>query len=207
MGLPQSTWISPEEYLALEMAATGGRSEYIDGEIFPMDGHVSTEGEMAMSGGTWAHNKLSGNAYIAFTLHLNGSPCQVVMNDLRLCVDSANCYFYPDVFVNCGAIENTTHTVNTAKLVVEVLSPSTLTYDRMGKFDAYRQLEDLQEYVLVDSAQSKVEVFRRGENGDWIYHAYVANEIIKLSSIDLNLAMSDLYKGVSFSPVATGNIL
>jgi Uma2 family endonuclease len=187
MGTALKNWLAAEEYLALEMAAKEGRAEYFDGEIY------------AMSGGSQAHNFLTQNMAFALRQHLKGSPCRSFMNDIRLRVDAANCYFYPDVFVSCQASTNTTHTLTSAKLVVEVLSPSTSAYDKSSKFDAYRKLADLQEYVLVDSEQQRVEVYRRATGGDWIYHVYLAGDDVKLASVELIIASNDIYDGVDFS--------
>lgn len=194
-NLRESDWIAPADYLALEMAASGICSEYHDGKI------------VAKALSSMAHSTILGNVVCALHPHLKGSACHVLMSNLRLRIEAANCYFYPDAFVNCDRVEPTAHTLHSAKLVVEVVSAETSHRDRTAKFDAYRQLQDLQEYVLIDSEQEKLEVYRRSECGDWLYHVYAMEDIAELASVELNLSMSELYEGVNFSPVATGNIL
>ena len=68
-------------------------------------------------------------------------------------------------------------------VIVEVLSPGTANYDRTKKLKYYRQIPSLQEYVLVDSEEIVVEVYRRGEGKMWLYYEYEAGEAISLESI------------------------
>ena len=180
MALTQSDWISPEQYLA-EEALSEERNEYFDGLIY------------AMSGGTVAHSTLVLNFYAALRPHLKASPCRAHVTDMRLRVATANCYFYPDLLVHCDVVEAKTTTLESAKVIVEVLSPSTSSYDQGRKFNVYRQLESLQEYVLVESTERNVRVLRRGENGDWILHSFVGQEAIYLPSIDFSVSLTDLY--------------
>lgn len=174
-------WISPEDYLAAEQASPRDRHEYVDGEVY------------LMTGGTLAHNTLALNLGFALRQHLKGSPCRVQVNDVRLHVAEANCYFYPDLLVHCGATSPSDTSVSDARLVVEVLSPSTAGYDRFGKFAKYRKLASLQEYVLVNTDLQWVEVYRRAEGEDWWFHAYNHAETIVLKSLDFRLAVAELY--------------
>ena len=180
MALTQSDRISPEQYLA-EEAVSEERHEYFDGLVY------------AMTGGTLKHNILAMNLLIRLKPHLQGSPCRVFINDIRLKIDSADCYFYPDLLVHCAETAKTNSTVDSAKVVVEVLSPSTSNYDLGKKFDVYRQLESLQEYVLIDSESRSVWVYRRADHGDWIFHAYTRDETLRLASIDFSVSLTELY--------------
>ncbi|QKJ65998.1 Uma2 family endonuclease [Deefgea piscis] len=180
MALTQSEGLSVEQYLADE-AVSEDRHEYFDGLIY------------AMTGGTSAHNTLALNLHMALRPHLKGSPCRIYVNDMRLRVDAANCYFYPDVVVTCEAVDAKTTTLESAKVIVEVLSPATSNYDQGKKFAVYRQLESLQEYVLIDSELKSVRVYRRAEQGDWIFHAYTNDETVRLASIDFSVSLTELY--------------
>ena len=193
MGLPQaqSQWISPEDYLAQEEASLLERSEYYDGEI------------VMMTGGTLGHNTIALNAAVKLRQMLAGSPCRVHINDVRLHVAAANCFFYPDVLVHCGSAAPGEKNLTEARLVIEVLSPSTASIDRGRKFRAYRQLESLIEYLIVDTEQQQIDVYRRAEGGDWLYHAYNAGEQVPLTGIDGSLAVADIYadSGVPEQPL------
>ena len=122
-------------YLAWE-AQQSERHEYFQGNVF------------AMAGGTQNHNTVSGNAYMALRNHLKGTPCQVFIADVRVQVAAVDAYFYPDVVVRCqprAGADGQALSVDAPILVVEVLSDGTATWDRGGKFVAYRQLPGLQE--------------------------------------------------------------
>lgn len=184
MGLPQhsAAHVSPEQYLAQEMASET-RSEYLAGEVF------------AMTGASSAHNVIGGNLYVALRNHLRGGPCQAFMADIKLRVEAANAYFYPDVMVTCSENDcSSAYVKSEPVLVVEVLSPSTALFDRDKKFAAYRQLASLQEYVLVDSQQVGVECYRRGEGGEWILHPYGPEETVALHSVGLSLPVEAVYQ-------------
>ena len=142
---------TPAEYLAMEQAADY-KSEYYGGEIF------------AMSGGTADHSIIGGNFIIALGRRLEAKPCRVFTSDMRLLVKSGGLYTYPDAMVVCGKIqfvERRKDTLTNPLLIVEVLSESTRDYDRGAKFNFYKQIPSLQEYVLVESENARVEVYRR----------------------------------------------
>ncbi len=131
---------SPEEYLALEETAEY-RSEYYRGEIF------------AMAGGSANHNRIARNLLIAFDDALEGKPYEAFITDMRLYVKKNGLYTYPDVMVVCGKLEfvkGRTDTLTNPVVIVEVLSESTEGYDRGTKFELYRAVDTLQDYVLID---------------------------------------------------------
>ncbi len=190
MGLAQENpaYITPEAYLAVEMASDT-RSEYLKGEVFAMVGTSS------------AHNIIVLNIAQALREHLRGGPCQVFALDLKLRVEAANAYFYPDLMVTCSeADRNSDFIKNEAVLVVEVLSPSTALFDRDKKFASYRQLPSLQEYVLVDTEQESIECYRRADNGEWIMHPYGAGETVTLHGLNLTFPIGAAYQDVDFTP-------
>lgn len=190
MGLPQKipAYITPEAYLAVEMASDT-RSEYLKGEVFAMVGTSSM------------HNIIIGNFYMALRNHLRGGPCQVFAMDLKLRVETANAYFYPDLMVTCTEADRRSDFIKTEPLlVIEVLSPSTALFDRDKKFASYRQLPSLQEYVLVDTEQQSIECYRRADNGEWIMHPYVAGESVTLHGLNLTFPIELAYQDVDFTP-------
>jgi Uma2 family endonuclease len=189
MGLPQENpaYITPEAYLAVEMASDT-RNEYLKGEVFAMVGTSST------------HNIIVLNLAQAFRNHLRGGPCQVFAIDLKLRVETANAYFYPDLMVTCTEADRRSDYIKTEPiLVVEVLSPSTALFDRDKKFASYRQLPSLQEYVLVDTEQQGIECYRRADNGEWIMHPYGAGESVTLHSLNLAFPIGEAYQDVDFT--------
>jgi Uma2 family endonuclease len=176
-----------DDYLAWE-ASQSQRHEYVRGEVF------------AMAGGEDRHASATGNVYSLLRQHLRGSRCRVYMNDVKLQVDAANCFFYPDVFVTCSSRDLAERLVKRdAVLVAEVLSPSTAAYDRGDKFAAYRQLPSLQELLLLDLDRRTVELFRRqpgtagaGPHDPWVLHPLTEGDDLQLQSVGCTLAVADV---------------
>lgn len=169
------TGCTVEEYLALEEASIE-RHELIHGEIY------------AMAGGTAAHASVSLNLASAFKNHLRGTSCQSFMAEMRLNVQASDAYFYPDVFVTCGAEQRAQQQAKTdAVLVVEVLSPSTAAFDRGAKFAHYRLLPGLTEYLIIDLETRTADHYRKAENNTWVLHPCSGNDIVELTSVGLHL--------------------
>jgi Uma2 family endonuclease len=183
---------TPAEYLELEEKAEF-RSEYRDGEIVPM------------AGGTTKHNRISLNVASNLTFSLKGQSYEVYMSDVRLWIPPNRQYTYPDVMVIQGEPiywENTTSTVTNPRLIVEVLSKSTGNYDRSEKFDYYRSIPTLQEYILIDQSCYHVLQYVKTSPTQWLLTDYnQAEGIVKLGSIDLALSLTDIYDRVNFAEI------
>jgi Uma2 family endonuclease len=183
---------TPAEYLELEEKAEF-RSEYRDGEIVPM------------AGGTTNHNEISLNVATNLRFSLKGQNYRVYMSDVRLWIPPNRQYTYPDVMLIQGEptyLENTTSTVTNPRLVVEVLSKSTGNYDRGDKFDYYRSIPTLQEYILIDQSRYHVIQYVKANEEQWLMTNYnQAEGIVKLGSIDLALSLNDIYDRVNFDEI------
>jgi Uma2 family endonuclease len=179
-----STFLTPEEYLATERVAER-KSEYRAGEVF------------AMSGASKKHNLIAGNIFASIHQQLKGRSCEVYIGDMRVKVSSAGLYTYPDISVACGDIlfdGDQKDTLKNPTVIIEVLSDSTEAYDRGMKFEHYRKLESLVEYVLVSQDKPHLEVFVRQPDGTWIFsEAKGLQAEILLSSINCLLALADIY--------------
>jgi Uma2 family endonuclease len=172
-------------------------AEYLAWEAVQTERHMFVFGEtFAMAGGTKGHNEAAGGVYIALRLHLKGTPCRTYIGDVRLSVSDAKAYFYPDVLVTCDndGVQDPDPTTTTApKLLVEVLSPSTASFDRGQKFTFYRTLPSLEEYVLIDPDLRTVEVFRKNGNGLWELHFSDADHpSVNLQSVGWSGVIGDL---------------
>ena len=185
------THLTPEEYLAFERKATT-KHEYLNGQI------------VAMSGASFAHNFLTMNTANQLYNQLIGGECQVATSDMRVKVTQIDSYFYPDVVVVCGeprAEDDTFDTLLNPTVVVEVLSPSTETYDRGEKFEHYQQIASLKEYVLISQDKIRVEHYYRQETG-WMQTEFRGLEdVLSLLSIGCELRLQDVYRRVE---VASG---
>jgi Uma2 family endonuclease len=175
-----------EEYLEWE-AQQDIRYEYVNGEVF------------GMNGSTIPHNDIALNFYMNLRPHLHSRGCRINVSDVKLQVSPRSRYYYPDVIVSCDPQDmNARKFIQHPKLIVEVLSPGTSGKDRDEKFTAYLKISTLQEYILIDSEKISVERYCRGEGKMWLYYSYIAGEIVTLSSIEFELAIELLYEGVTF---------
>jgi Uma2 family endonuclease len=162
------------------------RHEFYRGEIF------------TMVGGTARHNRVILNLASRIGDHLDGTRCQVFAEGIK--AGLAEGYLYPDVMVTCGkAVAGDEQVIHDPKLVIEVLSPSTKGYDRRDKYILYRTLESLMEYVLIDPADGRVEVFTPASEDKWTLVDQSKAGVLTLSSIDLELPMEAVFKGVERS--------
>ena len=185
MNLAYAHRFDAEEYLAFEEAQTGSKHEYFQGEIY------------AMVGARDAQVTAAGNLFALLWNRLRGTSCRTYMADMKLRVEAADAFFYPDVFVTCDARDQANpHYKAYPRLVVEVLSDSTASFDRGRKFATYRLLDTLREYVLIDPDSLTVEVFRRGDHADWAFHAYSGTDTLTLASIDCQIELTALFEHV-----------
>ena len=183
---PSHDYISPQDYLAREELSPI-KHEYIDGQI------------NAMAGANDPHVTISLNLGSLLRNHVRGTGCRVYMVDMKAYIETANIFYYPDVMVTCDARDR--ELLNHKKypcLIVEVLSKSTEAFDRGDKFFDYRQLESLQEYVLISQKRQRVEFFRRNAEGFWTLQTYNQGSEIHLTSIDFRTSIDSLYEDVIF---------
>jgi Uma2 family endonuclease len=179
------------EYFELE-AASEEKHEFRDGEL------------IAMAGGTESHDLIKNNLIGELRSFLKNSPCRVHGSDMRLRAARNLRYTYPDVFIVCGERrfdpEDPRHTTLTdAKVVIEVLSPSTEASDRGEKFAYYMQSPALEEYVLVSQHQPRMETLLRQNDGTWslaFFRGIEAN--VRLRSLGIDLPLSEVYAKVVF---------
>jgi Uma2 family endonuclease len=184
---------TPAEYLRREAQATH-RHEYDAGEI------------LAMSGGTFEHSQISSNTIRTFGNALSGKPCQPLDSNIKVRMVERDKYVYPDVTIVCGPPEfdvedsNRTTIVNPT-VIVEVLSLSTESYDRGRKFEAYRTLPSLKEYVLISQWEPLVETFYRNADGLWNISAFRGMDaVVDLASLSIKIPLTEIYLNVVFQP-------
>lgn len=177
------TYLTPQEYISFERKATT-KHEYLKGQI------------IAMSGASRANSFITGDIFGELRDQLKGHKCEVHSSDMRVSIHSTNSYFYPDVVVACEEPrfeDNVFDTLLNPRVVIEVLSPSTEMYDRGEKFEFYKQLDSLQEYLLVSQGQVSVEHYIR-QKTEWVRTEYQGlSDVVPLRSIDCELCLQDIY--------------
>ena len=185
-NLAEVPFITVDDYLAGE-AVSPFKHEYVDGEVF------------AMAGASEEHVTIAGNIFAMLRAHVRGSPCRVYMADMKLRVEWASAFFYPDCFVTCDSGDaSEQYAKRHARVVIEVLSESTEAYDRGAKFGSYRQLPSLEEYVLIDSRSRTVEVFRRHPEG-WILQPVPDDGRLTLATLGFECTVDAIYEDVHFT--------
>jgi Uma2 family endonuclease len=183
MAVRKEHWISPEEYLKIDRASVDVKYEYMDGQMY------------AMSGGTVNHAEIALNLLIALREHLGDGPCHAFSSDVRVQVAEEK-YYYPDVTVSCNPEDwqqGANDMVRTPRLVVEVLSPSTESFDRGKKFRTYQACPSIEEYVLIRTAYQEVEIYNR-QSDIWTYRRFEPGQDIELRSIGLTIPLAALYR-------------
>jgi len=178
-------YISPEDYLEGERQSPI-KHEYRGGHVY------------AMTGAKNPHVRISVKLASLLENHLDGTNCLVFMADTKVRIEEANCYYYPDVVVTCDDRDTTSteEFIFYPSLIIEVLSPSTATFDRSEKFADYQNLSSLQEYVLVNQTQINIECFRLSESGNWVSQSYRQGDELHLASVDFRCQISEIYRKV-----------
>ncbi|BCX80450.1 hypothetical protein MIT9_P0023 [Methylomarinovum caldicuralii] len=176
--------VSVADYLSGEQASAI-RHEYVAGQVF------------AMVGATRAHNVVTLNIAAFLRHHLRGTPCTAYMSDMKVCVEAADAFYYPDVAVSCEPLPPQGMFLSEPVLIVEVLSPSTANIDRREKRLNYQKLSSLREYVLVSPEEIRVEVYRRGGEGWAELDVYEAgDETVALNSVAAKVPLAEIYLDV-----------
>ena len=179
-------------------------SEYFEIERNSLEKHEYYEGELfAMAGAKKKHNLIVSNLIISIGSQFKGRPCSVYPPDMKVAVDKYNHYTYPDISVVCGEskfVNESEDSLVNPKVIIEVLSDSTEKYDRGKKFQSYRNISSLEEYVLVSTENKKVELFTKSSEDKWVFSESDESGIIKLASIDCVLNLDDIYDKVEVSP-------
>jgi Uma2 family endonuclease len=182
-------YYSEEDFLTLErMSKT--KNEYYRGEIF------------AMPGASFQHNQISSALIGEIVQPLKGGKCNIFGSDLRVHTQFQSFYTYPDAVVICGEpsfVDREFNTIINPTILFEILSPSTEEYDRTIKFDFYKNIPSLQQYVLIDSQKILIEVFTRQTDQAWLSEKFNRpEEEWQLSSIHYKGIVKQLYNGVVF---------
>jgi Uma2 family endonuclease len=181
--------LTPQEYLARERAAPF-RSEYYHGETF------------AMAGATKEHTGIKDNLAGETRLQLKGTGCRILTSDLRVKVEKSGLYTYPDAVVICGKGQFEDAVLDTLlnpRAIAEVLSESTEAYDRGDKFELYKQIPSLQEYILIAQDRPFVERHVRQPDGTWEKTEFKGLETTFVyASVPVQVPLAEIYRDVGF---------
>src|SRR5262245_32493512 len=184
MSTQPKTFLTPEQYLEIERKAKF-KSEYFQGEMF------------AMAGGSPVHGQLISNLIMRLGPNAVSRSCLICPSDLRVRISPTGLYTYPDVVIVCGKpqlVDGRKDTITNPTFIAEVLSSSTEAYDRGVKFDHYRTLESLREYLLVSSDRISAHLLSRQADNSWVIRSADGPDAsIHIQTVDVELVMRDLY--------------
>ncbi len=183
---------SLDEYFALEHANTT-RFEYWDGDI------------LCMSGGSLAHSRIAGNVFrrIGNDLEQSGRQCEAFTSDQPIKTPTLPPYRYPDASVVCGTVQleqfrGIDMLINPI-LIVEVMSPTSAELDRHAKFEAYKEISTVREYLLIDQESPTVTLWQKQPDESWTPTlAQGLDQSIELTSLECTLNLADIYARVEF---------
>ena len=200
VSIPPNRRYTLDEYLELEAKSPHEKFEYREGIV------INMREALAMAGGSSEHAVITVNISSGIHSRLKGRDCRVYSPDARVRIPKSTLYTYPDVGVVCGEpqVDSDRFGVQTLlnpNLIVEVLSPSTEDYDRGRKFELYREISSLREYVVVWQTQPRVQTFFRRDDGGWSFDAFAGMDAVaKLLSLNIELPLSEVYANVTLPP-------
>ena len=183
--------ITLKEYFKLDKASSK-KYEYLNGKLHKIPG------------GTFIHNKIALRigAQLLFALDNKEKEYHVFNSDMKIQIPEFNHFVYPDAVVVCETIKlykNRKDIIVNPLLIVEVLSDSTKENDRGTEFLEYKTLPSFKEYVLVHQHFARVETFYRIKPKTWKEEVVKGlNSSIHLNTLDINISLANLYKGVKF---------
>ncbi len=181
---------TPEEYLEIDRKAEQ-KSEYHEGEI------------ITMAGGSINHSEIIGNVNAYLKYAFKSKDYRVFSSDLKLWIARYNRYVYPDVMVIAGRPilhQEQKDIITNPIIIFEVLSPSTKNFDRSDKFQLYRSIPELQEYVIIHQDQYYIEQFTKNVEKKWIFAETESERaMLILSSINIEIPLTYIYELVEFN--------
>jgi Uma2 family endonuclease len=183
---PQQPYMTVEDYFELCRNNPDVRYEYIDGQV------------TMLAGGSLNHSRIATNINGSLRALLRGGPCQTFTSDAALQVAKGR-YVLPDIAVTCDKRDHQDNEyLQYPCLIFEVLSPSTEKADRGRKFSYYRNMPTIREYVLVNSLEVSVELFRREKSTLWTLHFFGIDDEITFASVGVTLSVQEIYENVVF---------
>lgn len=200
MSLPQTQIrFTEDHYLAMERESEE-RHEYLDGQIY------------AMAGESPQHGDISVNIIREISSQLRGTPCRLWTKDTKVRSGPLpkrrhsikGLYSYPDAVIICGEpqfLDEYQDVLINPKVIIEVLSPSTESFDSDEKFRRYRMFNpSLTDYLVVAQDRPLIEHFARQENGQWVIAASVIelSGSVRIASVNCVLQLAEVYDRVTF---------
>ena len=192
--------MSEAAFHELEQLTPDHKYEYLNGMAY------------LVSAGSVAHDRITRNVGYALDSQFRMGPRRAFGVDVQVLLrtnkDGKKHYVYPDGTVSCDAVDRRPENmlIESPRVVIEVLSPSTEARDRGVKFKAYQGCPTLQEIVLMSQFAPYVEIWQRDDRDSdtWHYRHYGPGEIVEINSIDVQIDIADVYQGLDFQEAEPG---
>jgi Uma2 family endonuclease len=181
-------YYTAEEYLRME-DNSAEKHEYMNGEIY------------LMAGAKPRHNVVSFNIGTRIGIGIENKDCTGYSSDQLISNQNQEFFFYPDVSVVCGEPElvpGLDNVITNPILIVEVLSPSTTRFDKGDKFDKYRTITTLQNYILIEQAKVQILHYRRLDDGWFLEELTDITQTLSIPALDLKIPLANIYNKVKF---------
>jgi Uma2 family endonuclease len=186
---PKYNFITPAQYLEMERASEV-KSEYFHGYV------------QAMGGASLKHNIIASNIAVKVGQILEGKNCRMLQSEMRVGSPSSDSYMYPDALIVCGKPELEDDKFDTLKnpsVIFEIISPSTLLYDKGRKFFFYQRIPSLKEYIMIDSTEMLIQLGRKHPDESWRFEQISdPHGLLNITTIEFSLPLSEIYSGVGF---------
>jgi len=158
---------------------------------------------LAITGGTYQHDRISINLTASLLTRLRGKPCQPHGSNLK--IEVMGSIRYPDAFVTCGPIDLDSTVARDPVVVFEVLSRGTAQTDRIVKNREYASTASIQRYVMLEQTQIAATMFER-LGDDWIGHLLDADAVLQMPEIGIELPLAELYEGLDLTNPPEGEV-
>lgn len=192
-AIAQEIKLSPQKYLLEErkrIREKSGKFEFVNFKL------------KEMSGASEKHNRVASNLHILIGQLIWGTNYEICQSDLRVFNPINNGYVYPDLVIFEGEpiyLDDQFDTLTNPKIIIEVLSKSTMEFDKGEKFTLYRQIKSLKEYILVHQDQPFTESFYRKENDLWQIDSFIGLESeMEIKAIQQKIAFEKIYRKVKW---------
>jgi len=176
--------VSPEQYLEAEMNSEV-RHEFANGFV------------VAQAGASRIHNLIAVTVSSILRAHLKGGSCRTYVSDMKVRINTQDLdlFYYPDVMISCDKNPVSEYYEDKPCVLIEILSDSTESKDRLEKLNAYSKLPSLQEYILISQHCVAIDIYRRSE-GSFDLERLSDGDTLSIQSIGLEVLVKDLYEDV-----------
>jgi Uma2 family endonuclease len=151
---------------------------------------------VAMTGGTYAHDRITFHLQRALNTRLAGTPCQPAGPNVKILTPGKA--RYPDGLVTCSPIKPDATVIDNPVVVFEVVSEDTARIDRIEKLREYQAVPSIRRYVILEQKSVAATVFERhGKN--WTAYAITEEDTLRMPEIEIEIPLIELYESLDFA--------